>query len=99
MDYQIIWSPEALNQLGDLVRFISRDNPAAAEKLGNTIIEKVLLLAQFPEMGKKFGKLNRADVREVLVPPYRVIYQIHDQRKAISVLTIWHGARREPEIQ
>lgn len=43
MDYQIIWSPEALNQLDDLVGFISRNNPVAAEKLGNAIIEKILL--------------------------------------------------------
>ena len=96
MDYQIIWSPEALNQLADLVGFISRDDPVAAEKLGNAIIEKVLLLAQFPEMGKKFRKLNRADVREVPAPPYRVIYQIHERNKTISITTIWHSARQEP---
>lgn len=98
MDYQIIWSPEALIQLDDLVRFISTDNPAAAEKMGNAIIEKIFLLRQFPRIGKKFLKMNRDDVREILVSPYRIIYQIHESKKGISVSTIWHGARQEPEI-
>ncbi len=97
MDYQIIWSPEALNQLSDLVRFISRDNPTAAEKLGNAIIEEILLLGKFPRTGKKFLKLDRDDVREISLPPYRIIYQIHDHRTTVSITTIWHSARQEPE--
>ncbi len=98
MDYQIIWSPEALNQLGDLVHFISKDNPSAAENMGSAIIEKILLLGRFPRLGKKFRKMNRDDVREILISPYRVIYQIHEREKIISISTIWHGARQEPEI-
>ena len=99
MDYQIVWSPEALSQLGDLVRFISSDNPSAAEKMGTAIIEKILLLGQFPRMGKMFRKMNRDDVREILVSPYRIIYQIHESEKRVSISTIWHGARQEPDVR
>ena len=98
MDYRIIWSPEALMQLGRVVRYIARDNPAAAEKVGNAIIDKCLVLGNFPRLGKVFRKMARDDIREISVPPYRIIYSISDNEKAIEILTVWHGARQEPEV-
>jgi toxin ParE1/3/4 len=99
MDYRIIWSPEALSQLEQLVRFIAYDNPAAATKLGNAIIEKVLLLSNFPYLGKIFRGVGHEALREVPVPPYRIFYEINESEKRVEILTIHHGARREPELK
>jgi len=99
MDYRIIWSPDALNHLEHLVRFISRDNPEAAARLGNDIISKVLLLENFPRLGKIFREAGRDTLREISVPPYRVFYEINDAGQQIEVISIWHGARSEPEIK
>jgi len=99
MDYRIIWSPEALNHLEQLVRFISQDNPTAAVKLGNTIIEKALLLSNFPRMGRVFREARRDALREISVPPYRIFYEINDAERQIEMISIWHGARQEPEIK
>jgi toxin ParE1/3/4 len=99
MDYRIIWSPEALNHLEQIVHFISRDNPAAAVRLGNAIIEKALLLSNFPRLGIVFREARRDALREISVPPYRIFYEINDAEKRIEIVSIWHGARQEPEIK
>jgi toxin ParE1/3/4 len=99
MDYRIIWSPEALNQLEQLVRFIAHDNPMAATKVGNVIIEKVLLLSNFPYLGKIFREVGLENLREIPVPPYRIFYEINEPEKRIEILAIHHGARQEPELQ
>ena len=99
MDYRIIWSPEALNQLEQLACFISQENPAASTKLGNAIIEKARLLSNFPRLGKVFREARRESLREFSVPPYRVFYEINDDQKQIEVISIWHGARQEPELK
>ena len=99
MDYRIIWSPEALNHLDQIVRFISRDNPAAAVRLGNAIIEKALLLSNFPRLGMVFREARRDALREISVPPYRIFYEINDAEKRIEIVSSWHGARQEPEIK
>ena len=99
MDYRIIWSPEALTLLEQLVRFISHDNPAAAVKMGGNIIAKVLLLSDFPRMGEVFRKAGRETLREIPAPPYRIFYEINDAEKQIEIVSIWHGARQEPEIK
>jgi plasmid stabilization system protein ParE len=99
MDYKVIWDDEAIEELARAVRHIAQHNPSAARKTGNSILQKAGLLAKFPEMGKVFRKLNRNDVREISVPPYRIIYHIKDAEGCVQILKVWHGARREPEIK
>jgi plasmid stabilization system protein ParE len=98
MDYKVIWDDEAIEELGRAVRHIAQHNIIAASKTGETILQKAGALAQFPEMGKMFRRLNRRDVREIPVPPYRIIYEIKDAERCVRILKVWHGARREPEI-
>ena len=98
MDYQVIWDEEAIEELGRVVRHIAHYNPAAARKTGEAILHKAGLLGKFPELGKMFRKLNRSDVREIPVPPYRIIYHVKSTEHAVRILKVWHGARREPDI-
>jgi toxin ParE1/3/4 len=99
MDYKIVWSDRSLSNLKEIVQFIAEDNAFAAEKMGNTIIKRASLLAQFPQLGAVFSGLRREDVREIAAPPYRIIYQVLQSENVISILTVWHGARQEPKIQ
>jgi len=87
-----------LTQLSQAVHFIAQDNPTAAAQIGQAIIDKALLLGQFPRLGKIYRKMQRDDFRETPVPPYRVIYQIRDEQNRIDILSVWHTAREEPEI-
>ncbi|MBI5383714.1 MAG: type II toxin-antitoxin system RelE/ParE family toxin [Verrucomicrobia bacterium] len=98
MDYRIIWTPRSLETLEDALTRIAVDNPTAARHLGERIFNQVSILAQFPRLGHVFHELQRDDVRETLVKPYRVIYRVHDDRHAVSILTLWHTSRREPMI-
>lgn len=99
MDYKIVWDEEAIYELGQAVRYIAADNPVAAEKTGKTIFQKAEMLGSFPKMGKVFSKLGREDVREIPVPPYRIIYHVKDVERTVRILKIWHGAREEPKIK
>lgn len=98
MDYKVIWDDEALLELEQAVRYIAKHNSNAAQKTGDTILQKAGALGAFPQRGKVFRKLNRPDVREIPVPPYRIIYHVKDDERSVRILKVWHGARREPEI-
>ena len=98
MDCKVIWDDEALAELAEAIRYIAGDNPSAAKKTGEAILRKAGILGAFPRMGKVFSKLNRDDVREIPVPPYRIIYHIKDAERSVRILKVWHGARQEPEI-
>jgi plasmid stabilization system protein ParE len=98
MDYKVIWDDEAIEELGQIVRYIARNNPIAARKTGDAIFDKAGTLGSFPQLGKVFRKLNREDVREISVSPHRIIYHVKDFERSVRILKVWHGARQEPEI-
>ena len=99
MGYQVIWTDEAIADLRQLVAYISNDNPAAAVKLGEALIQKSLILAGQPRLGRMLRRSPKDSVRELIVSPYRLIYEIDDQASAINIRLLWHGARQEPELK
>jgi toxin ParE1/3/4 len=99
MGFKVIWTDEAIDDLRLLVTYIAKDNPAAALNLGEKLIQKSMLLASHPRFGKIFRELGRDNVREMAVPPYRLIYEIDDAGLKIFIRMAHHGARQEPEIK
>ena len=98
MDYQIIWSPRSLENLEELIVLIAEQNPVAASQFGEKILHRVSQLQNFPRLGARFAKMNRDDVRELAVPPWRVFYHLKDEQRAVTIITIWHGAQDEPDL-
>ena len=98
MDYRIVWSKSALADLRDLVRFIAVDDPAVARRFGDRIVSKVETLRPFPRMGRMVPEYRDDEVRELILSPYRIIYEVDDDQAVLSVLRVWHGARGKPEL-
>jgi plasmid stabilization system protein ParE len=48
MGCKIIFSPQAIADLEEVVRFIAKDDPAAAVRIGNVLIDRVAILENFP---------------------------------------------------
>jgi toxin ParE1/3/4 len=96
MDYQVILSPRAIQDLQEIVRYISFDNPVAAEKLGLQLIEKTRNLSAFPEMGRVIPELQNPLLRELIFKPYRIAYRVNHERHLIEVARYWHAARGTP---
>ena len=99
MGHKVIWTDEAIADLRQLVAFISSDNPAAAIKLGETLIQKSIILAGHPRLGRMLRESRKDTLRELVIPPYRLIYEIDDSIQTVRVWVLWHGARQEPGIK
>ena len=97
MGHKVIWTDEAIADLQQVVAHIAPDNPAAAVKLGEELIRKSMLLAAHPHLGRVVREMKRETLREIIIRPYRLIYEIDDRNSAINVRVLWHGARQEPE--
>ena len=94
MGWKIIFAPQALEQLEQIVRFIAQDDPTAAERFGNYLVDRAELLADFPELGTSYRK--RTNVRRVLCKPYFIYYHVRRDERVIEIMDYWHSARREP---
>jgi len=96
MGFKIVFAPEALARLEEIVRYISKDNPAAAEKFGLRSVDRTALLADFPEIGQPY--LKRQNVRRLGCKPYWIYYRVRRDKGIVEIMDFWHTARRNPEI-
>jgi toxin ParE1/3/4 len=88
----ILWSPEAIDDLTSLRTYIADDNPAAAQEVALHIIQNIeQLLPNNPQMGRP-GRVP--GTRELVIPktPFVVPYRL--QRNVIQILRVYHGAGR-----
>lgn len=69
---QITWTEEAASWLEDIFRFITQDNPNAAEQVVRGIYNKVQILSRFPEIGHKYRTEPEGDIRILLYGHYRI---------------------------
>ena len=91
----ILWSPEAIDDLTSLRAYIAEDNPAAAQEVALHILQNIeQLLPNNPQMGRS-GRVP--GTRELVIPktPFVIPYRL--QRNVIQILRVYHGARRWPE--
>jgi toxin ParE1/3/4 len=91
----ILWSPEAIDDLTSLRAYIAEDNPAAAQEVALHIIQNIeQLLPNNPQLGRP-GRVP--GTRELVIPktPFVIPYRL--QRNVIQILRVYHGARRWPE--
>ena len=96
MGCKIIFSPQAIADLESAVRFIAKDNPDAAVRVGNALIDRVSILENFPLVGSPYPK--RPDVRKLVSRPYIIYYRPRLDENCVDILRYWHGARGEPEL-
>ena len=95
MAFKILYTEEALADLEAILDYILADNPAAASRFGNDLLNHVDLLAAFPHIGSIVKR--RAAIRKILHTPVRIYYRIHEERRCVEILHFWHVARQEPD--
>ena len=98
MAFTIVWSKQALEDLHGVVVFIARDNPEVAASFGYRLISKVDMLGSFPEMGRVVPEKKNEKIREIIVRPYRVIYEVKADQNIVAIARVWHAARGKPRI-
>jgi toxin ParE1/3/4 len=89
---QIVWLSSAIADLEAVCAFLGRRPESQAERLAGRIFEQVDRLRDFPRSGRPVREVPLTeDVRELIVEPYRIAYQV--DRDRVLIVTIQHGAR------
>ena len=99
MAFQIIWSQTSVEDLKGIVQYIALDDPGAAAKLADRIIQRIETASELPFSNRAVPEKAEDSIREVILKPYRLIYQVDTNHEVVHVLRIWHAARGIPEIE
>ncbi len=88
---RVTWAPLAEAQVADAFAYIAAERPAAALKWFERIVAKTESLSALPDQGRMVPESDRESIREVLVAPYRVVY--NRDADAVVILTVQHERR------
>jgi len=90
---KVRWTPQAADDLEAIYEFIARDSPHYAQITIEGIIAAIDRLEQFPLLGRHVPETSQADVRELIKPPYRIVYRTGE---IVKILTVFRGSRLFP---
>ncbi len=96
MDFKIVWTAIAREDLHEIISYVSRDNPDAARRLGESLILSIEMLRTMPESGRKVPERDDETIRELVRGNYRIIHKVFTGERRVEIWRIWHGARGEP---
>jgi len=99
MAFHIIWSHTAVEDLKGIVQYIALDDPDAAAKLADHIIQRIETASELPFSNRAVPEKAEESIREAILKPYRLIYQVDTNHDVIHILRIWHASRGIPEIE
>jgi toxin ParE1/3/4 len=90
---KLYFTRQAKDDLESIAAYIQQQNPEAALRVRDAIIDSLRTLVLFPRIGRR---QKVSGVRKILTRRYRyfVYYSVDDSAEEIVILTIQHPARR-----
>jgi addiction module RelE/StbE family toxin len=97
-NYKINILPVASSDLLEIFEFIERDSPKNAASLIQRLFNAIDSLEQLPHRCKLHRSTKNAGptIRSMTVSPYIIYYRILESENILEILTVRHGARKQP---
>ena len=92
----VVWTHQALRDLDAIRAYIAEDSTRYADLVVKRIFAAVERLREFPESGRMVPERETADIREVIVRPYRVVYRL--QSGTVQLVPVFRSSRRLPDV-
>lgn len=92
---EVRWTEQAADDLAAILEFIRRDSPAYAHLVVGRLYGAVGQLRDFPDSGRVVPERAQPTLRELIRPPYRVVYR--RSAELVEILTVFHSASLFPE--
>jgi plasmid stabilization system protein ParE len=91
---EVIWMPGALIDIDAIAAYIALDSPFRAGQQVLRILAVEELIGQFPGGGRAVPEMRSKAFREVVLPPFRVIYHYKPKENIAAVLAVIHSKQR-----
>jgi plasmid stabilization system protein ParE len=89
---KIIIARSALNDLQEIKTYYQQQGvPEIGRQFVNSLLKKVRMLRDYPDSGRKVPEFNKEHIREIIHPPFRVIY-LRDAL-TINLVRVWRSER------
>ena len=91
---EVRWTQQAADDLAAIRDFIARDSSVYAQLVVERLYSSVGQLQDFPDSGRVVPERSQPHLRELIRPPFRIVYQRHPEM--VEILTVVRSARLFP---
>ena len=91
---RVHWTNKALDHLLAIHEYVAQNSEIYANRLVDRLTRRSEQIGLFPQSGRMVPEYKRADIREVIERPYRIIYRVKENQ--IDVLSVVHSAQQLP---
>ncbi|MDP2182163.1 MAG: type II toxin-antitoxin system RelE/ParE family toxin [Actinomycetota bacterium] len=88
---RVAWTEQAHAQLDEAIAFIAQDRPEAALAWLERLLDAGESLSELPDRGRVVPEAARADVRELIIGPYRLVYRVDSD--SVTITMVLHERR------
>ncbi|MFN2309000.1 MAG: type II toxin-antitoxin system RelE/ParE family toxin [Gammaproteobacteria bacterium] len=89
---KIIIARSALRVLQEIkTYYLGQGVPDIGQKFVNAILEKVQMLRDHPDSGRKVPEFDQDHIWEIILPPFRVVYLRN--AASVNVVRVWRSER------
>lgn len=74
-----------------LVWYADQRVPEVGKRLVGEVVVQVERLVDFPESGRIVPEFELSNLREIIYPPFRIVYRVDAAR--IWIVRVWRGER------
>jgi toxin ParE1/3/4 len=90
----VAWSDRALRSLAKIHESLSAESADAANRAVDRILKRGDQLVSFPNSGRAVDRYERPGLRELIEPPYRIVYRVRGQQ--VQVVDVFHSSQLPP---
>ena len=65
--------------------------PEIGARFVSEILERIELLREHPKMGRMVPEFNQPAIRELIHPPFRIVYR--RERAGVQIVRVWRSER------
>jgi toxin ParE1/3/4 len=93
---RIRWTEQAVQNLEDIKAFIGKDSPSYALAVVARLYHAVSQLESFPDSGRTVPERGDPTIRELVRPPYRIVYR--RSTDMVEILVVFRSSLPVPDI-
>ena len=88
----INFADSAVSDLQDIIAYyVEQSVPDVGKRLASEIITDIELLKEQPDMGRVVPEFELEYLRELIRPPFRIIYR--RDKKRVRIVRVWRSER------
>jgi len=89
---KILVSESAFADLQNIIEYYKgQEIPNIGTEMVNAVVEHIQVLSNHPDIGRKVPEFNEDYIREIIHPPFRIVYL--RESTTVQIIRVWRSER------